>query len=42
MKSKTLRRMIGGSVAAVMALGISLPLQANAAAAGALRQPDQI
>lgn len=35
MKSKTLRRVIGGSVAAVMALGISLPLQANAAAAGA-------
>lgn len=32
MKSKTLRAMIGGSVAAVMALGISLPLQANAAA----------
>ncbi|WP_405114569.1 CAP domain-containing protein [Paenibacillus sp. FSL K6-1217] len=35
MKSKTLRKVIGGSVAAVMALGISLPLQANAAAAGA-------
>lgn len=35
MKSKTLKRVIGGSVAAVMALGISLPLQANAAAAGA-------
>ncbi|MEK3758980.1 CAP domain-containing protein [Paenibacillus sp. FSL R7-0337] len=35
MKSNTLRRVIGGSVAAVMALGISLPLQANAAAAGA-------
>lgn len=32
MKSKTLRAMIGGSVAAVMALSISLPLQANAAA----------
>ncbi|MEK3670522.1 CAP domain-containing protein [Paenibacillus sp. FSL R10-2771] len=32
MKSKTLRAMIGGSVAAVMALSISLPLQASAAA----------
>lgn len=31
MKSKTLRAVIGGSVAAVMALSISLPLQANAA-----------
>ncbi len=31
MKSKTLRAMLGGSVAAVMALSISLPLQANAA-----------
>lgn len=35
MKSKTLKRVIGGSVAAVMALSISLPLQASAAAAGA-------
>ncbi|WP_341347961.1 CAP domain-containing protein [Paenibacillus sp. FSL H3-0469] len=35
MKSKTLRKVIGGSIAAVMALGISLPLQAKAAAAGA-------
>ncbi|ASA22839.1 CAP domain-containing protein [Paenibacillus donghaensis] len=32
MKSKTLRAMIGGSVAAVMALGISLPLEAKAQA----------
>ncbi|MEK4059301.1 MULTISPECIES: CAP domain-containing protein [Paenibacillus] len=32
MKSKTLRAMIGGSVAAVMALSISLPIQANAEA----------
>lgn len=32
MKSKTLRAMIGGSVAAVMALSISLPSQAGAAA----------
>lgn len=31
MKSKTVRAMIGGSVAAVMALSISLPLQADAA-----------
>ncbi|MBW4082945.1 CAP domain-containing protein [Paenibacillus sp. S150] len=31
MKSKTLRAVIGGSVAAVMALSISLPLQADAA-----------
>ncbi|WNS44569.1 CAP domain-containing protein [Paenibacillus sp. MMS20-IR301] len=31
MKNKTLRAVVGGSVAAVMALGISLPLQANAA-----------
>ncbi|KWX78065.1 CAP domain-containing protein [Paenibacillus jilunlii] len=31
MKSKTLRAVLGGSVAAVMALSISLPLQANAA-----------
>lgn len=31
MKNKTLRAMIGGSVAAVMALSISLPLEANAA-----------
>lgn len=30
MKSKTVRAMIGGSVAAVMALSISLPLQADA------------
>ncbi|MHA6533382.1 CAP domain-containing protein [Paenibacillus sp. BAC0078] len=33
MKSKTLRAVIGGSVAAVLALSISLPLQAKAAAA---------
>ncbi|MGN7761861.1 CAP domain-containing protein [Paenibacillus sp. 22594] len=31
MKSKSLRAVIGGSVAAVMALSLSLPLQANAA-----------
>ncbi|MFC3745943.1 CAP domain-containing protein [Paenibacillus sp. GCM10012306] len=31
MKSRTLRAMIGGSVAAVMALSITLPLTANAA-----------
>ncbi|WP_019910061.1 CAP domain-containing protein [Paenibacillus sp. HW567] len=33
MKSKSLRAVIGGSVAAVLALSISLPLQAKAAAA---------
>lgn len=31
MKNKTLKAIIGGSVAAVMALSISLPLEANAA-----------
>ncbi|WP_245237491.1 CAP domain-containing protein [Paenibacillus ihuae] len=36
MKSKTVRAMIGGSVAAVMALSISLPLQADAATSNAV------
>ncbi|WP_410514889.1 CAP domain-containing protein [Paenibacillus sp. BR2-3] len=34
MKSKTLKALIGGSLATVMAVSISLPVQANAAAAG--------
>ncbi|MBT2293524.1 serine protease [Paenibacillus albidus] len=40
MKSKTLRAMIGGSVAAVMALGISIPMEAKAAPNQAGQQSD--